>query len=542
MIENMKMIMENGNLSLKLKLLFNISLNKIESFDKKTFVEELPFELEEIISIQKLDNPYFLLFLYINKDKVHEELYAKEVILKIDFETKDQQISKYIYLCFLIEDTNDTNAMCDYKYSFELINKLNYIQRDEKEKALKKIILAKMILSLVDNYSQILDNEDNKNNKHGEELDKIYNFNSNILDDNTNSTNLNQYGLNLEDLKPKKIEEIYLIIIEYLIENSKLEDSDYIENIINQIELESIILTKLMLDELNKILIIEKEYIKKYEIKNFGDLFDKKIIYFYYNLLKYILKQSLYIYQFPFLLESRIKILDFIKNNLGELFISLKNSDYKYQIEYILKQFIGDNPYNYYKKKSESIINDSSTINPFSLTSYKSEIQKSKRNISDEFGGYINDLEYILNESKFILHTNKRGEKPFIIYDEIIVIKNENEIENKTIEEIRKITTYNDNDKLANNYKKFLSFLDTYESKLSSDFINNYKLKITLNFETQNIKNNDFIITCLYDVEIPGENSEQYKDENILTNGIGEGFQYMLNEINSSNYSNIEYL
>ena len=321
----MKVIMENQNLSLKLKLLFNISLNKIESFDKNTFVEELPFELEEIISIQKLDNPYFLLFLYINKDKVHEELYDKEEILKIDFETKDQQISKYIYLCFLIEDIN---VMCDYKYSFELINKLNDIQRNEKEQALKKIILAKMIHSLVDNYSQIVDNEDNKNNKHEEELVKIYDFNSKILYDITNNTNLNQYGLKLEDLKSKKIEEIYLIIIEYLIQNSKLEDSDYIENIINQIELESIILTKLMLDELIKILTIEKEYIKKYEIKNFGDLFDKKIIYFYYNLLKYILKQSLYIYQFPFLLESRIKILDFIKNNLGELFISLKNSDY----------------------------------------------------------------------------------------------------------------------------------------------------------------------------------------------------------------------
>ncbi len=539
MIENMKVIMENQNLSLKLKLLFNISLNKIESFDKNTFVEELPFELEEIISIQKLDNPYFLLFLYINKDKVHEELYDKEEILKIDFETKDQQISKYIYLCFLIEDIN---VMCDYKYSFELINKLNDIQRNEKEQALKKIILAKMIHSLVDNYSQIVDNEDNKNNKHEEELVKIYDFNSKILYDITNNTNLNQYGLKLEDLKSKKIEEIYLIIIEYLIQNSKLEDSDYIENIINQIELESIILTKLMLDELIKILTIEKEYIKKYEIKNFGDLFDKKIIYFYYNLLKYILKQSLYIYQFPFLLESRIKILDFIKNNLGELFISLKNSDYKYQIEYILKQFIGDNSYNYYNKKSESIINDSSTLNPFSRTSYKSEIQKSKRNILDEFGDYINDLEYILNESKFILHTNKKGEIPFIIYDEIIVIKNENEIENKTIEEIRKPTTDNVNDKLANNYKKFLSFLDQIESKLSSDFNNNYKLKITLNFETQNIKNDDFIITCFYDVEIPGENSEQFKDNNILTNGIGEGFQYMLNEINSSNYSNIEYL
>jgi len=119
-------------------------------------------------------------------------------------------------------------------------------------------------------------------------------------------------------------------------------------------------------------------------------------------------------------------------------------------------------------------------------------------------------------------------------------MKDGKEIENKTIEEIKKIST--NNEKLSNNYKKFLSFLDKFETNLYNEFINNYKLKITLTFETQNINNNyDFILTCLYDVEIPGENSEEYKDDNILINGFGEGFQYVLSEINSSNYSSKEY-
>ena len=79
-----------------------------------------------------------------------------------------------------------------------------------------------------------------------------------------------------------------------------------------------------MFDELTKILTQDKEYIKKYKIKNFDDIFGKKKIFFYYNLLKYILKKSLYIYKFPFLLETRIKIIDLIKNNLGELSTSIK--------------------------------------------------------------------------------------------------------------------------------------------------------------------------------------------------------------------------
>ena len=190
--------------------------------------------------------------------------------------------------------------------------------------------------------------------------------------------------------------------------------------------------------------------------------------------------------------------------------------------------------------------NYSPSFGPFSLNSFKALKERSNRSFDFDFGSDDedydeNELVYkILNNSKFELHTNKKGKIPFIIYDEIKLFKNEKEIEIKTIEEIKNATTRNE--KLLNNYKKFLSFLDKFERSLSNEFNNEYKLKITLNIETQNIDyNKNFIITCLYDVEIPGEDNEQYKDENILTNGIGEGFQYMLSEINNSNYSDIKY-
>ena len=112
MNENLKMLMDNPSLTRKLKLLFFISLNKIESIDKKNSHKGLPFKLEEIKAIQKLNNPYFLIFLYINKDKVHDELYENEELLKIDFKIKDKKISQYIYLCLLIED----GEMCDYPF------------------------------------------------------------------------------------------------------------------------------------------------------------------------------------------------------------------------------------------------------------------------------------------------------------------------------------------------------------------------------------------------------------------------------------------
>jgi len=593
MNEDLKKLMKNESLSFKLKLLFNISLRKIESIDKNNSVNEsnpkkqisnlpknldLSFELEDIKSIQKLNNPFFLKFLYINRDKVNELLYNEEVFFTIDFEIKDKKISQYIYLCFLIEE----NEICNYQYPFELINKLNEIQRGEKE-ILKKIFIAKMIISLVYNYNQIDDNEDNKDNKHEEELQKISEFNSRILDAKDNITILNQYGLKLEGLKEKKIEELYSIIFKYLIEKSKLEDSGFIESIIKQIELESIILTKSMLDELTKIL--EKEYIKKYEIKNFDDILNKRKINFYYNLIKYILKQSLYIYQIPFLLETRKKILNLIKNNLKNLSTSIKNCENAYKIEYILKQFISDNSFNYYYNRSESIIkssqshnssqqskgdnpnfipfdreekknmndiNDSSIVNPLSLPSFKSAKKKTLSYYysynSDNFDyeeaieekNEIKELQYkILNKSRFKLHTNKSGQIPFIIYDEIKIIINEEESEIKTIEEIRNInTSYK---RLSNNYKKFLSFLDNFEESLLKEFNNKYKLIISLNFNIQSINNDNYIVTCLYDVNMPGEDTQHYKDTNILSNGLGEGFRCLLLDINSINYSDKEY-
>ena len=571
MSENLNSFMKNQLLELKLKLLFIISLNKIEFVDNNNNSnKEFQFELDEIRRIQALNNPYFLIFLYINKDIVHNKLYEKDEFLKIVFEIKDNKISQYIYLGFLIE----VSEICNYQYSFKLINTLHDIQRSENEKILKKIIMAKVILSLVDNYNQIGDNEDNKDNKHKEELEVIKSFNENILDNKNNKEKLDK--LKLEDIKSKKIEEIYLIIIKYLIENSKLEDSDYTEKIINQIELESIILTKYMFEELIKILIKEKEYIKKYEIENFDDIFKENKINFYYNLIRYILKQSLYIYQIPFLSETRKTILNLIKNNKEKLSVSIKKNDYK--IEYIIKHFIGDNSYNYYYKMSETIIknsqshnntqqsnkyganssifntpsieeahknmknafesstNDSSSISPFSHESFKNDKENSKKNFydSEENEDYVEvekELVYkVLNKSRFKLHINKNGEIPSIIYDEIKIIISENESEDKTIQEIRNITTKNKN--LSNNYIKFLSFLDKFESYLLKDFNNNYDLKITLTFKIHKIdNNNNLVITCLYDLEIPGKDANQFKDENILINGLGDGFQYLISSL-----------
>ena len=63
-----------------------------------------------------------------------------------------------------------------------------------------------------------------------------------------------------------------------------------------------------MFDTLSIILDKEKEYLKEFIIKDYDDLFNNKIINFYFLLFRYVIKDDYYIYQIPFLLEQRNKI------------------------------------------------------------------------------------------------------------------------------------------------------------------------------------------------------------------------------------------
>ena len=105
-----------------------------------------------------------------------------------------------------------------------------------------------------------------------------------------------------------------------------------------------------------EILTKEKEYIKKYEIGNFDDIFEEGKINFYYNLIKYFIKKYLYIYQIQFLSEAKTVILGLIKSDLDKLFSSIEKSENKDKIKYILQHFIGNSSYKYYYEKFESII------------------------------------------------------------------------------------------------------------------------------------------------------------------------------------------
>ena len=156
----------------------------------------------------------------------------------------------------------------------------------------------------------------------------------------------------MKKLKKDKIDNIYIeIIISVLIKikTNKLECF----KLYSQLDLENIKITEEMFLKLKKALSISNTYMHQYEIIDVREIFDQDKIIFYYFLLKYVLKNSIYIYQIPLLLDLSIKLKQAIKSNLIEniLFEIINEVNLTKNIRYVLKTIL-DSKYYYNKFKN----------------------------------------------------------------------------------------------------------------------------------------------------------------------------------------------
>jgi hypothetical protein len=557
-----------------------VDINKQTNGDNNSESNKDPiFQLLEFEKIKNFyDKPNFLIFIYFNKEKVHLMLYDKDELIHIDsIKNEDNYyFISLLYLTLLIEDNKDT---INYSYPFELINIIYDIQtKQEKKDNLKKLILSKIIITLITNYEQ---NENNVN-VDNKLISQYKNYNNEIINDNENL--LKKYKLNKEDILSKKIDEIYISIIKQLIIEDELNESEKTKNIMKYLDLKNFNITKTIFDELRIILNEKENYIKKYIINRFEDIFNEEIITFYYVLFKYILKNSLYIYQIPFLLRTRNNILKYIKKNIDKLKTNLENNSNNIdKIIYVLNYFIEFEYYNKlslkkkdensnisgvyssYNNNSNMVSNSQSNYNevgysssgPFG-NSYLNEKQRTGRSL-----GLLNDQqsEYdivknifgkekpyqILENSKFNFHTNRKGKDPPIICDEIYIGTEKtnyslDEIEKFSFDDIKKKFSSNPDVKfLEENYIKFIDFLNKIIKKIESEFSFRYKFKFTLQFKTNFIENHKFKIDCIYTAYIPNEDFLEYKDENIIEKGASNGITLLLSEITNDAYNDLEY-
>ena len=339
------------NLTHKLSLCFYSTLYKSSEINENDPTHKLLSEYFDIEIIHKLNDSHITKFLYFNRNYVNTILYNSEKIIHFLYEEKNTKLSFYFYLNLLIKDEPD---ILNYTYSSDYIKEANKKQ-EENENIYNKIIMSKIIIELSEDFKETYDFMDNKNEN---EYDRIIEINLDIIQKNIDIFKSLNINWTKEDILSMKIEQIYTEIIIELIKIKKIEDYNFVKNIIDQLDLENIDLTKFMYIEISKILNEKENYINDYIITNEEDLKNKNKINFYFILIKYILKNEIYIYQIPFLVKTGVIIKKMIISKKIFSIESFDNSDFENKIMYIIDVFSESNNYlkNNPKKKNHNLI------------------------------------------------------------------------------------------------------------------------------------------------------------------------------------------
>ena len=315
----------------KLNNLSQINLTNFKSYSEYILLGQLLIDLLIIcfdeIKKKLKSKTDIIKFIYLYREWFHKILYDREEIAKIDLGEQKKNLYYNFYLNLLIKENPE---IINYTYSLDFIKTIN-IERKNTLQKYKSIMFSKIIVDLIDNYRGT---DEYNENEESFELEEIEKENTQIIKNNIEVFKEIDLNLNKDDILKKKIDEIYFDIINALISSRKFEDFKYSSNILEQLDLENINLTKTIFDGLKNGL----NYIKDYEINNAEDLNDERKVNFYYLFLKFIFKNSIYIYNVPFLLKTKKLFLELLnqdkimqlKKNEKIEFIVLKILDSKY--------------------------------------------------------------------------------------------------------------------------------------------------------------------------------------------------------------------
>ena len=157
---------------LKIIIYDNIILNELSQInDLKLFSN-----FSDITKFLNMDIKNEIFFLYLNRKNINEILYDEEDFVNIKISKDNINLKYYFFLSLLITENKDT---INYKYTYEFINNANNYQKNADEnKIYKKLMIAKIILELIDNYNNynVSDNEEEERT-----LNIIKNENENII-------------------------------------------------------------------------------------------------------------------------------------------------------------------------------------------------------------------------------------------------------------------------------------------------------------------------------------------------------------------------
>ena len=351
------------------------------------------FNDKETISFKEIN----IKWLYLHKDHLDKYLYDKDKVIDIKFNDNNINLANLFYIDLLIMYNID---IINFSYTYEdiiEINKMHTIYKDQ----IPNVLLAKIIIDLMNNYKGICGNNyDDKYELEIKNKEKIQN-------------NLKSFhNLNLkwtqEFILEKSIDFIYTEIILSLIKIKMDESTDakYIENVENillELEIDSIDMDEKIIS------LLSDNSLKKYFITDKDSTVSVTKIYFYYFLLKYIIKDPKYIYNLNFLLKTRQLFVSKIKSKKFNIQSESQDKGMKEKFNFIIKAILNSE---YYYDKYLQIQNKSSCKNNKITTGMGNEKEeKEKNNKKNE------NIQIVKYESKSIESNDKSKMEEIISYD-----------------------------------------------------------------------------------------------------------------------------
>jgi len=518
--------------------------------------------LEDIKDIyENYPNESKQLFYFVKND-IHEIFYDNDYVFH--FESNDLQrvlpensekikISELFYLSLLLSDQPE---IINYSISIDYILKINNkLFNTPIDKSVQNIIISKIIIYLI-NYCLEQNEEDSENiqkleSMKQEHIDLIQTIMEKIKI-------FRRLNYTIDDVLNKNIDNIYLDIIILLIKTNKFSDFDYVYEIIENLDLKSIVLTKVLYEGISQALNENNDYLKDYEIKSLKDLVEDKIN-FYYTLIKFIFKNVAYIYNIPFLKKNFMNIISF-----RDFFILNPNYDIYNKMQYLFELHSGYNlntqsNSNYikitrYSNLENAFIKDDNSSNECSSSNI-SDIYNEKNNKTNCIDNiFLNSAEQILNKVTITLMHDK-NDKEGISYKIKQIKVNNNNLHIRFFTHL--INNLNPGKNIIyKNYERLINLIDEIKEYISQNELS-YTPDIKLEFkrdlemeeeyylhEPKNPKDKDFFyLTCTSSFvlnEKEGTRDEyKFNDYNVLVNGLDEepnGFLYLINELNNEDY------
>ena len=364
------------NIQFKLNLSYNFSIFTSSEINDNDPIYKLLLEYRDIENIQKIDKKEITKFLYFNRNHVHKILLDSDDIINFLYEENNKHLCFYFYLFLLIKDNP---YILNYTYDFDYIKVINDNQEQNNE-IYNKLIISRIIIELSNDFKSI---NDCFNDENEEKINKIIDLNLSIIKDNINILKEINIKWTQEDFCSKSLDLIYVEIIIELIKQKKLEDFEFTYEIIKQLDLENIDITKIMFDKLYEILNSNENYINDYMIIKGEDIYNEKIINFYFILMYYILKNQIYIYQIPFLMKVSKTVNNILKSSY--MLNMVKNIEVFNRATYLINLFTNTID-KYFRKMPDLDVNNKIPKEDNSLITQNKD--------EEELLNYFNPLTY----------------------------------------------------------------------------------------------------------------------------------------------------